>query len=131
VGRPGETYNIRGGTELTNKELTEKLLEATGNDWDLVERVTDRLGHDLRYSVAITNIRNELGYERAVPSEQGLTDTVEWFRTRRDWWDPSSSAPPSRAADRRADHPTPLGSEGQRRVSRPLPIAQKDAIRVV
>jgi dTDP-glucose 4,6-dehydratase len=87
-GRPGETYNIGGGTELTNKELTEKLLEATGNDWDMVERVTDRLGHDLRYSVDITKIRDELGYEPAVPFEQGLADTVEWFRTRRDWWEP-------------------------------------------
>jgi dTDP-glucose 4,6-dehydratase len=87
-GRPGETYNIGGGTELTNKELTEKLLEATGTTWDRVERVTDRLGHDKRYSVDISKIRDELGYEPAVPFEQGLADTVEWFRTRRDWWEP-------------------------------------------
>ena len=53
-GRAGEIYNIGGGTELTNKELTEMLLEATGKDWSYVDRVADRLGHDLRYSVDIS-----------------------------------------------------------------------------
>ncbi len=87
-GRPGEVYNIGGGTELTNKELTGLLLEATGTGWDRVERVTDRLGHDLRYSVDITKISDELGYRPQVPFEQGLADTVEWYRSRRDWWEP-------------------------------------------
>ena len=87
-GRPGEVYNIGGGTELTNKELTGLLLEATGAGWDRVERVTDRLGHDLRYSVDITKISDELGYRPEVPFEQGLADTVEWYRSRRDWWEP-------------------------------------------
>ena len=87
-GRPGEVYNIGGGTELTNKELTGRLLEATGTGWDRVEKVKDRLGHDQRYSVDITKIRTELGYEPAVPFEQGLADTVEWYRDNRDWWQP-------------------------------------------
>jgi dTDP-glucose 4,6-dehydratase len=87
-GRPGEVYNIGGGTELTNRELTGLLLEATGTGWDRVERVTDRLGHDQRYSVDITKISNELGYQPQVPFEQGLSETVEWYRTRRDWWEP-------------------------------------------
>jgi dTDP-glucose 4,6-dehydratase len=87
-GRPGEVYNIGGGTELTNKELTGLLLEATGTDWDRVERVTDRLGHDLRYSVDITKISDELGYQPQVPFEQGLADTVDWYRTNRNWWEP-------------------------------------------
>jgi dTDP-glucose 4,6-dehydratase len=87
-GRPGEVYNIGGGTELTNKELTGLLLEATGTGWDLVERVTDRLGHDRRYSVDISKISDELGYQPQVSFEQGLADTVEWYRTRRDWWEP-------------------------------------------
>jgi len=87
-GRPGEVYNIGGGTELSNKELTGLLLEATGTDWDRVKRVTDRLGHDLRYSVDITKISNELGYEPQVPFTQGLADTVEWYRTNRAWWEP-------------------------------------------
>ena len=87
-GRAGEVYNIGGGTELTNKELTGLLLEATGTDWERVVRVTDRLGHDLRYSVDISKIRDELGYEPQVPFEQGLADTVQWYRDRRDWWEP-------------------------------------------
>src|SRR3954470_15304100 len=87
-GRPGEVYNIGGGTELTNKELTARLLQATGADWDRVEKVPDRLGHDQRYSVDITKIRTELGYEPAVPFADGLAQTVEWYRTHREWWEP-------------------------------------------
>ena len=87
-GRAGEIYNIGGGTELTNKELTQLLLEATGKDWSSVDRVQDRLGHDLRYSVDISKIRGELGYEPLVPFEQGLTDVVQWYRDNRAWWEP-------------------------------------------
>jgi dTDP-glucose 4,6-dehydratase len=87
-GRPGEVYNIGGGTELTNKELTGLLLEATSTGWDRVEKVADRLGHDLRYSVDITKIGRELGYSPRVPFEQGLADTVEWYRSHREWWEP-------------------------------------------
>jgi dTDP-glucose 4,6-dehydratase len=87
-GRVGETYNIGGGTELSNKELTGRLLEATGADWDRVDRVTDRLGHDLRYSVDITKISNELGYQPQVAFTTGLADTVEWYRANRAWWEP-------------------------------------------
>jgi dTDP-glucose 4,6-dehydratase len=87
-GRAGEVYNIGGGTELTNKELTEVLLEATGKDWSYVDRVADRLGHDLRYSVDISKIRSELGYEPQVPFAQGLADVVQWYRYNRDWWEP-------------------------------------------
>ncbi len=87
-GRTGEVYNIGGGTELTNRELTERLLAATGTDWSRVVPVADRLGHDRRYSVDITKISTELGYSPQVPFEQGLADTVEWFRTNRAWWEP-------------------------------------------
>jgi dTDP-glucose 4,6-dehydratase len=87
-GRIGETYNIGGGTELSNRELTGLLLEATGARWDRVERVTDRLGHDLRYSVDITKISTELGYQPQVPFAEGLAETVEWYRNNRAWWEP-------------------------------------------
>jgi dTDP-glucose 4,6-dehydratase len=87
-GRPGEVYNIGGGTELSNKELTGLLLEATGTDWDRVRKVTDRLGHDLRYSVDITKISTELGYRPEVPFTHGLAETVEWYRANRAWWEP-------------------------------------------
>ncbi|RJK95356.1 dTDP-glucose 4,6-dehydratase [Vallicoccus soli] len=87
-GRSGEVYNIGGGTELTNKELTGLLLEACGAGWDRVRRVEDRKGHDLRYSVDITKISDELGYAPRVPFAQGLADTVQWYRDNRAWWEP-------------------------------------------
>lgn len=87
-GRPGEIYNIGGGTELTNKELTGLLLEAVGADWDRVDRVPDRLGHDLRYSVDIGKMEAELGYKPQVAFEDGLADTVAWYRQNRAWWEP-------------------------------------------
>jgi len=87
-GRAGEIYNIGGGTELTNKELTQMLLDHTGTDWSFVDRVDDRLGHDLRYSVDITKISSELGYAPQVPFETGLTEVVQWYRDNRQWWEP-------------------------------------------
>lgn len=87
-GRAGEIYNIGGGTELANIELTSLLLEATGRDWSYVDKVQDRLGHDLRYSVDITKARTELGYEPQVNFQQGLADVVAWYRTHREWWEP-------------------------------------------
>lgn len=87
-GRAGEIYNIGGGTELTNRELTQLLLDATGKDWSFVDTVADRLGHDLRYSVDIGKISTELGYSPQVPFEQGLADVVQWYRDNRDWWEP-------------------------------------------
>ncbi len=87
-GRSGEVYNIGGGTELTNLELTRRLLAAMGVGEEMVERVQDRLGHDLRYSVDITKISDELGYAPQVPFEQGLADTIEWYRANEAWWRP-------------------------------------------
>jgi dTDP-glucose 4,6-dehydratase len=91
-GRVGEIYNIGGGTELSNRELTERLLEAVGADWSRVQAVEDRKGHDRRYSVDITKIGTELGYAPEVLFETGLAQTVEWYRDHREWW--------SRAKDR-------------------------------
>ncbi|NUO46635.1 MAG: NAD-dependent epimerase/dehydratase family protein, partial [Streptomyces sp.] len=88
-GRAGEVYNIGGGTELSNKELTGLLLEACGADWDTsVEYVEDRKGHDRRYSVDCTKIREELGYEPRKSFRQGLAETVQWYRDNRAWWEP-------------------------------------------
>jgi dTDP-glucose 4,6-dehydratase len=87
-GRGGEVYNIGGGTELTNRRLTELLLELTGSDWGRVVPVEDRKGHDRRYSVDITKISDELGYAPLVPFETGLADTVQWYRDNRAWWEP-------------------------------------------
>ncbi|MBE8477945.1 dTDP-glucose 4,6-dehydratase [Streptomyces justiciae] len=88
AGRAGEVYNIGGGTELSNKELTGLLLQACGAGWDMVEYVEDRKGHDLRYSVDWTKIRTELGYAPRHDFATGLADTVAWYRAHRSWWEP-------------------------------------------
>ncbi|MEW1865730.1 dTDP-glucose 4,6-dehydratase [Streptomyces sp. NBC_00669] len=88
LGRPGEVYNIGGGTELSNKELTGLLLEACGAGWDSVEYVEDRKGHDRRYSVDCTKIRTELGYVPRKDFATGLAETVAWYRENRAWWEP-------------------------------------------
>ena len=87
-GRSGEVYNIGGGTELTNKELTQRLLEACGADWDSVDNVADRKGHDRRYSLDITKISRELGYAPEISFDEGLARTVAWYRDNRAWWEP-------------------------------------------
>ncbi|MFS7876991.1 dTDP-glucose 4,6-dehydratase [Streptomyces asiaticus] len=87
-GRPGEVYNIGGGTELTNLELTERLLELLGADRSLIERVPDRKGHDRRYSVDIAKISAELGYRPEMSFETGLAETAKWYMTHRGWWEP-------------------------------------------
>jgi dTDP-glucose 4,6-dehydratase len=87
-GRPGEVYNIGGGTELSNRELTGLLLEACGAGWDMVEHVEDRKGHDLRYSVDWSKARDELGYRPRRDFTTGLADTVAWYRDNRAWWEP-------------------------------------------
>jgi len=91
-GRAGEVYNIGGGVELTNRELTEKLLDATGRDWDaFVQYVEDRKGHDRRYSLSDDKIRDELGYEPKVEFTTGLAETVQWYRDNESWWRPLKS----------------------------------------
>ena len=87
-GRSGEVYNIGGGTEVTNKELTQRLLEACGADWGSVDNVPDRKGHDRRYSLDITKISTELGYTPRVTFDEGLARTVQWYRENRAWWEP-------------------------------------------
>ncbi|MFE2262292.1 dTDP-glucose 4,6-dehydratase [Streptomyces griseosporeus] len=87
-GRPGEIYNIGGGTELSNRELTALLLDALGRGWDMVEHVTDRKGHDLRYSVDWSKARHELGYRPRRDFTSGLAETIAWYREHRDWWEP-------------------------------------------
>ncbi|MEV0178085.1 dTDP-glucose 4,6-dehydratase [Streptomyces sp. NPDC050625] len=87
-GRAGEVYNIGGGTELSNHKLTGLLLDAVGAGWDRVEYVADRKGHDLRYSLDDSKIREHLGYVPQVSFTEGLADTVAWYRAHRSWWEP-------------------------------------------
>jgi dTDP-glucose 4,6-dehydratase len=92
-GDPGEFYNIGGGRELSNKELTAKLLEATGRDWSYVDNIVDPRGggHDLRYSVDYAKTA-ALGYAPRMPFEDGLALTVQWYRDNRAWWEPLKAA---------------------------------------
>jgi dTDP-glucose 4,6-dehydratase len=86
-GGAGEVYNIGGGLELTNRQLTERLLEAVGADWSRVTPVEDRKGHDRRYSVDDSKLR-ALGYAPRTSFEEGLAQTVAWYRDNRQWWEP-------------------------------------------
>jgi dTDP-glucose 4,6-dehydratase len=85
-GRAGEIYNIGGGTELTNVELTHKILKAMGVGEELIQPVEDRKGHDLRYSVDISKINKELGYSPQVNFEEGLQQTINWYKNNEAWW---------------------------------------------
>lgn len=87
-GRPGEIYNIGGGTELTNIELTKKILSLMNKDESSIEFVKDRRGHDQRYSVDITKISHELGYAPKVNWESGLLETINWYLSNEAWWRP-------------------------------------------
>ena len=82
-GATGESYNIGGGFELSNLELTQHLLESLGKPQSLIEFVVDRLGHDFRYSVNDTKLR-QLGYEPKVTFTEGIKTTIEWYKSHRD-----------------------------------------------
>ena len=87
-GSSGEIYNIGGGTELTNLELTRQILNLMGADDSSIQFVADRQGHDIRYSVNISKIKEELGYQPIVPWEKGLEMTVRWYKENENWWRP-------------------------------------------
>ncbi|MET9350079.1 dTDP-glucose 4,6-dehydratase [Streptomyces termitum] len=87
-GRAGETYNIGGATALTNREMTDRLLDLCGADPSLVRHVEDRKGHDLRYAIDDGKIRAELGYAPRRPLDEGLREVVAWYRDNPGWWKP-------------------------------------------
>jgi dTDP-glucose 4,6-dehydratase len=87
-GRSGEVYNIGGGQELSNIEITSFILEAMGFNETSIEYVADRKGHDLRYSVNWDKIKKELGYKPLVSFEDGLKDTINWYQENEAWWKP-------------------------------------------
>jgi dTDP-glucose 4,6-dehydratase len=87
-GRAGEIYNIGGGTELSNRDLTTLLLQQFDLGDEMIRPVDDRLGHDRRYSVDWTKIRDELGYTPQFSLTTSLPDIVEWYRANSEWWIP-------------------------------------------
>jgi dTDP-glucose 4,6-dehydratase len=94
-GKSGEVYNIGGGTELTNVELTHKILEAMGVGEEFIQPVEDRKGHDLRYSVDISKINKELGYVPQVNFEEGLAQTINWYKNNEAWWKKHKQSAPA------------------------------------
>jgi dTDP-glucose 4,6-dehydratase len=86
-GEPGQVYHIAGTVELTNVELTERILALLGCGWDRVRHVPDRKGHDRRYSLSDAKLR-ALGYAPGVDLGHGLAETVRWYAGNRDWWEP-------------------------------------------
>ena len=86
LGRPGEIYNIGGGNEHTNREITTIILAELGLDWrEYVRQVDDRPGHDRRYSISCEKARTELGWKPVVDFDTGLRETIRWYRDN-DWW---------------------------------------------
>ena len=86
-GEPGKSYNIGGGLELNNRELTARVLAAMGADKSMIEPVEDRKGHDRRYSVDDSALR-ALGYAPQHAFDEGLAETIAWYRANEDWWRP-------------------------------------------
>jgi len=92
AGKSGEVYNIGGGQELSNIEITNKILAEMGADDSFIDFVPDRLGHDFRYSVNWDKIRDELGYSPQIDFTSGLKETISWYRDNEDWWKPLKGA---------------------------------------
>ena len=87
AGRPGEIYNFGGDCELTNLDLTHRLLEALDKPKTLIQFVTDRLGHDLRYAVDSSKSRRDLGWSPQVDFRDGLRETIDWYLANSAWID--------------------------------------------
>jgi dTDP-glucose 4,6-dehydratase len=85
-GRPGEVYNVGGDSELTNLDLTHRILAACGRDEGFIEYVKDRPGHDRRYAIDSTKLQTELGWLPSHSFDQALARTVQWYRDHTDWW---------------------------------------------
>ncbi len=102
-GVAGEVYNVGGGNEVPNIEITQRILALTGAEASLIRHVADRPGHDRRYSIATHKLR-DLGWAPTVEFEAALTETVAWYRDQREWWEPIKSG------DYRAYYETQYGS---------------------
>ncbi|WP_092564833.1 dTDP-glucose 4,6-dehydratase [Bowdeniella nasicola] len=98
-GRSGETYLIGADGELNNRDVISMILELMGKSPDEFEHVADRPGHDLRYAIDATKLREELGWEPKFTSfREGLADTIAWYRGNEQWWRPQKAATEARYA---------------------------------
>jgi dTDP-glucose 4,6-dehydratase len=87
-GKSGDVFNIGGGRELSNLELTRVILREMGASEERIEEVSDRLGHDFRYSLNIGKIKKDLGYKPKISFEEGIRQTIEWYESHKEWWGP-------------------------------------------
>ncbi len=87
-GKAGDIFNIGGGRELSNIELTRVILSAMGAGEESIKKVTDRLGHDFRYSLNIEKIERDLGYKPEINFDLGISQTIEWYKNNQEWWKP-------------------------------------------
>ncbi len=104
-GSSGQVYNVGAGNEISNLELTQRILAAFGAGDGMIEYVTDRPGHDWRYSLDSSKVR-ELGWEPAHDFDAGLAETIAWYRENQAWWRPLKPA----GASRTLDHGRPVGA---------------------
>ena len=86
-GRVGEIYNIGGHNERTNLEVVKTIIKELGKSEDLIQYVTDRPGHDMRYAIDPTKIRNELGWEPTTAFDDGIKKTIDWYLDNKPWWE--------------------------------------------
>ncbi len=87
-GKNGEIYNVGGNNEKTNRYITDIILKYLGKDSSLIKYVTDRLGHDRRYAIDATKIKNELDWEPKYKFEQAIEKTIQWYLDNEQWWKP-------------------------------------------
>ena len=87
-GKNGEIYNVGGNNEKTNKYITDTILNYLGKDASLIKYVSDRLGHDRRYAIDATKIKEDLGWQPQYKFEQAIEKTIEWYLNNKQWWQP-------------------------------------------
>jgi dTDP-glucose 4,6-dehydratase len=109
-GRPGAAYNAGGPDELENIEVVRRILELTGRDESLIEHVTDRPGHDRRYSLSSERLRSELGWQPQLRFHDGIERTVTWYRENEWWWAPIRSGEYRAYYERQYGRPLSSGS---------------------
>jgi len=98
-GKSGEVYNITAWNEITNKTIVEKILNLLGKPTNLIEYVSDRPGHDRRYSIDASKIQKQIGWKPKYEFEQALKETVDWYIKNQQWWQP--------LVDEKTIHPQP------------------------
>ena len=94
AGQIGETYNVGSGVERSIEEIADAVLELTGKPSSLKTIVPDRPGHDRRYLLDSSRLRDELGWRDEIPFAEGLAETVRWYEANRTWWEPLKQRAP-------------------------------------